>query len=353
VKLWIQYYPTKNSILEVICLFIPDNIYYESNVINYKLGKELIEKYKNENVNLIEIENHNNIEEMRKKENSEFPKMKRNIIIGIRKTHKFVPNHKTSDFLVPYTSSGCTAMCMYCYLVCNYNKCAYLRLFVNREEMLDKIIKTSEKSEKELTFEIGSNSDLILENTITGNLVWTIENFVKSNKGFLTFPTKFDMVDPILNLDHKNRIIIRMSVNPQEIINKVEFGTSSLKNRIEAINKLAKHGYKVGIIIAPIILIDNWQKYYQNLIKELAERLDNSIKEKVFFEMIFMTYSYIHSKINEEAFPNAIKLYDKNLMTVRGRGKYGYKKEVREEAEKFLREQMKKYFPNNSIEYIV
>ncbi len=334
-------------------MFIPDNIYYESNVINYKLGKELIEKYKNENVNLIEIENHNNIEEMRKKENSEFPKMKRNIIIGIRKTHKFVPNHKTSDFLVPYTSSGCTAMCMYCYLVCNYNKCAYLRLFVNREEMLDKIIKTSEKSEKELTFEIGSNSDLILENTITRNLVWTIENFVKSNKGFLTFPTKFDMVDPILNLDHKNRIIIRMSVNPQEIINKVEFGTSSLKNRIEAINKLAKHGYKVGIIIAPIILIDNWQKYYQNLIKELAERLDNSIKEKVFFEMIFMTYSYIHSKINEEAFPNAIKLYDKNLMTVRGRGKYGYKKEVREEAEKFLREQMKKYFPNNSIEYIV
>ena len=89
MKLWIQYYPTKNSILEVICLFIPDNIYYESNVINYKLGKELIEKYKNENVNLIEIENHNNIEEMRKKENSEFPKMKRNIIIGIRKTHKF------------------------------------------------------------------------------------------------------------------------------------------------------------------------------------------------------------------------------------------------------------------------
>lgn len=64
-------------------MFIPDNIYYEPNVTNYKLGRELIEKYRRENVNLIEIENHNNIEEMRKKENSEFPKMKRNIIIGI------------------------------------------------------------------------------------------------------------------------------------------------------------------------------------------------------------------------------------------------------------------------------
>ena len=61
-------------------------------------------------------------------------------------------------------------MCLYCYLVCNFNKCSYLRLFVNREEMLDKIIKTANKSEKELVFEIGSNSDLVLENMITRKL---------------------------------------------------------------------------------------------------------------------------------------------------------------------------------------
>ena len=143
----------------VIRMFKPDALYCEKNIENYELGKELLEKYKD--VTKIIIDNHNNIEEMRKKQNTEFPKMKRNLIIGVRKTHKFVENHKTSDYLVPYTSSGCTAMCMYCYLVCNYNKCAYLRLFVNREEMLNKIIKNSEKSEKELVFEIGSNSDLI------------------------------------------------------------------------------------------------------------------------------------------------------------------------------------------------
>ena len=141
-------------------MFKPENIYYEKEILDYKLGQELMEKYKD--VPKHEIENHNNIEEMRKKSNTEFMNMKRNLIIGIRKTHNFVPNHKTSDFLVPYTSSGCTAACMYCYLVCHYNKCAYLRLFVNREKMLEKIIKTAEKSEKNLTFEIGSNSDLIL-----------------------------------------------------------------------------------------------------------------------------------------------------------------------------------------------
>jgi spore photoproduct lyase len=88
--------------------------------------------------------------------------------------------------------------------------------------MLDKIIKTAKKSEKNLTFEIGSNSDLILENTITDNLVWTIKNFSNESKGLLTFPTKFDMVEPILNLNHNEKIIVRMSVNPDELIKKIE-----------------------------------------------------------------------------------------------------------------------------------
>ena len=83
-------------------MFKPKAIYYEKEILEYPLGKQLIKQY--ENVKKIEIDNHNNIEEMRKKQNSEFADMKRNLIIGIRKTHKFVENHKTSDFLVPYTS---------------------------------------------------------------------------------------------------------------------------------------------------------------------------------------------------------------------------------------------------------
>lgn len=297
-------------------MFKPKAIYFENKILEYPLGKKLMEKYK------------------------EIPKIE-------------IENHKTSDYLVPYTSSGCTASCMYCYLVCNYNKCAYLRLFVNREQMLEEIIKTSEKADRDLTFEIGSNSDLVLENTITGNLPWTIENFKNASKGYLTFPTKFDMVDDLLTLDHQGRVIIRMSVNPEEIINKVEFGTSRLKGRIEAINKLKEAGYKIGILIAPVILVDNWKQLYSELIKRLNEELSEKVKSDVFFEIIFMTYSYVHTKINEEAFPNAINLYNKEIMTGRGRGKYRYKNDIRKEGEIFLREQMNKYFSNNTIEYIV
>ena len=332
-------------------MFKPKAIYYEREAENYELGIQLLEKYKD--VPKVIIENHNNIEEMRKKDNSEFLNMKKNLIIGIRKTHKFVENHKTSDYLVPYTSSGCTAACMYCYLVCNYNKCAYLRLFVNREEMLEKIIKVANKSEKKLTFEIGSNSDLVLENTITNNLPWTIEHFSNSSKGLLTFPTKFEMVDDILEINHKGKVIIRISINPDDIINQFEIGTSRLQGRINAINKLKSAGYKIGIIIAPVIMVDNWKNLYLDLIKYLDCNLSASVKKEVFFEVIFMTYSFVHTKINDAVFPNAKLLYNKNMMTGRGKGKYMYKKEYRQDGENFFRESLAKYFPNNEIMYIV
>jgi len=144
-----------------------------------------------------------------------------------------------------------------------------------------------------------------------------------------------------------------MRVNPEEIINKVEFGTSRLKGRIEAINKLAEAGYKIGILIAPVILVENWKTLYTELIERLSQELSAKAKKEAFFEIIFMTYSYVHTKINEEAFPNAINLYDKDKMTGRGRGKYGYKEKNRIEAEIYLREQMEKYFPKSKIEYIV
>ena len=334
-------------------MFLPKAVYYEKESENYELGKELLKRYRDKRIKCIEIENHNNIEEMRKKQNSEFPQMKQNLIIGVRKTHKFVPNHKTSDFLVPYTSSGCIAMCLYCYLVCNYNKCAYLRLFVNREQILEKIIKVANETEKDLTFEIGSNSDLILENTITNNLVWTIENFKDNPKGLLTFPTKFDMVDPILPLDHKGKIIVRMSVNPRKIIRTIEIGTSPLENRVKAINKLKDAGYKLGILIAPVILVEDWKEQYTELIQYLAENLSEQVKKDVFFEIIFMTYSYVHRMINQEAFPKQTNLYNQEIMTGRGKGKYTYNKDVRKEAEIFLRDLMRKYFPHNEIKYIV
>lgn len=327
-----------------------DAVYYEPDSLNYPLGKRLMEMYGE--LPRFPIESHNSIKEMQEQPNEAFRQMKRNLIIGIRKTHKYVENHKVSDYLVPYTSSGCTAMCLYCYLVCNYNKCAYLRLFVNREQMLERILRRGRESERPLTFEIGSNSDLVLENTITDNLIYTIERFADEGVGRLTFPTKFHMVEPLLGLNHQGKIIFRMSVNPQPIISRIELGTSSLKRRIMAVNRMCDAGYPCGLLIAPVILTEGWKPMYTQLLEELRDGLSDAMKKQMFLEIILMTYSYVHRAINGDAFPDAPELYDRELMTGRGRGRYCYRPEARAEAEAFLRAQIQKILGDVPILYI-
>lgn len=83
-----------------------------------------------------------------------------------------------------------------------------------------------------------------------------------------------------------------MSVNPQQIISRIEPGTSNLRQRIDAVNEMC------------------------------------------------------------EAFPGAPDLYDKELMTGRGRGKYCYRPEIRTEAEHFLRAEVKRILGDVRILYI-
>ena len=312
-----------------------DAVYYEPQALEYPLGKALSDKFKR--LPWIEIASHNRIPELSAAENRDFPKLKHHLVLGVRKTHKYTENHKVSDWLVPYTSSGCRAMCLYCYLMCNYNKCSYLRLFVNREQMLERLLKADAAAPSPQTYEIGSNSDLVLENTVTGNLPWTIERFAADGVGRLTFPTKFDMVEPLLALDHRGKTIFRMSVNPDEIIHRVELGTSPLSDRIRALNDMAEAGYPVGLLIAPVILLPDWRELYGRLLDILARELSPEVKRVGFVEIILMTYSFVQNAINTAAFPSAERIFDPELMTGRGRGKYCYRADIRSAAEEFFR----------------
>lgn len=84
-------------------MFTPTEIYYEKAIKGYDLGIQLLKKYSD--IPQIPIENHNNIPTLREKSNNEFMNLKQKLILGVRKTHKFVDNNKVSNYLVPYTSS--------------------------------------------------------------------------------------------------------------------------------------------------------------------------------------------------------------------------------------------------------
>lgn len=332
--------------------FVPKRVYVERGCDKYALGRQLMEKYSNAGIELIEISDHNNIPGMRERPNSDFPNMKDYLVLGIRKSLTYRKNNKTSDFLVPYTSSGCSAMCMYCYLVCTYYNCSYLRVFVNRRQMMDKLKASADKYPGSV-FEIGSNSDLVLENSVSGNLEWTVSEFAGVRNARLTLPTKFNMIDPLLKIDHGRNVTIRMSLNPEEIIRRVEFRTSGLNERIEAINKLYKADYDVGILVAPIILIDGYEQMYERLFQTMANSILPEVLENVLIEIIFMTYGTTTRSINDEAFPNAVQLYNENSMSYCGRSRYGYNQKEKKDVSQFLRDGISRHMPGARIAYIV
>ena len=334
-------------------LFLPQKVYYEPQILEYEQGRQLINKYSNLKLPLIEIESHNKIEELRSLPDSEFVNLKKYLILGVRKSTRLIENNRSADFIVPFTSSGCSAFCLYCYLMCTFFKGSYLRVFVNRDDMLNEIRKKSDKTGELKIYEIGSNSDMLLENSITDNLEWAIEQFALIKNAACTFATKFAEVDSLLNLNHNGKTKMRISVNPEYIIKNIEFGTSNLISRCEAANKMFEAGYKIGINIAPIILIDGWQQHYLSMFDILSSVLCERLKNQAFFELIFMTFGLANELINNAALPNAVNVFNKSIMKPKGRGKYCYKDEIISEAKSFFIEQIKKRFPLAVISYIV
>jgi spore photoproduct lyase len=160
-------------------------------------------------------------------------------------------------------------------------------------------------------------------------------------------------VEPLLGLNHGGRVIIRMSVNPQSIISRFEPGTSSLNARLTALNRMCDAGYKVGLLIAPVILTEDWKTLYSELIDTLSLQLSDKVKREALIEIIFMTYSYVHNAINTEAFPKSEQLYSKELMTGRGRGRYCYRNELKTDGEIFLRNMIELKLKEMTILYVV
>lgn len=333
--------------------FTPLKVYYEQDILQYPLGKQLYDEYRSTGLPMVEIESHNKIPDLRDLPDKEFTRLKQYLILGVRKSLRLLPNTRSADFIVPFTSSGCSAICLYCYLVCTFFKNSYLRIFVNRQEMMNQIRRSARKQDQPKVYEIGSNSDMVLENQITGNLRWAIEEFSRIDNAKCTFATKFSEVDDLLEIEHNGKTQIRMSVNPAEIINKVELGTSRLSDRIVAANKMFKAGYRVGINIAPIVLVEGWQDEYLKLMGELKHNLDDELQRQTFFELIFMTYGLANEIINAAALPKALNVFEKEKMRPKGRGKYCYKTDIHTEAAEFFRKQLQLHFPKAEISYIV
>jgi spore photoproduct lyase len=180
-------------------------------------------------------------------------------------------------------AEGCPAHCQYCYLAGSLSGPPVTRAYANLPEILDALppyvgqgrvsSAIAARAHEGTTFEASCYTDPLGIEHLTGSLSALIRHFGAWDAPVsLRFTTKFDAVEPLLDLPHGRRTRIRVSVNAQPTL-RFEGGTAALPARFGALRRMALAGYRVGLTVAPIMPIENWREHYGALIDQAADAL--------------------------------------------------------------------------------
>lgn len=173
--------------------------------------------------------------------------------------------------------------------------------------------------------------------------------------GRLRFVTKYQHVEPLLDLQHNGHTRIRFSVNADYVIKNFEPATSRFEERIEAAGKVARAGYPLGFIIAPIIWYDGWQEGYTELLAKLAKTLPPEIGKGLTFEMIQHRFTKTAKTVIEKRYPKSKLEMDMEKRKKKwgrwGQNKYVYPDEQQTALREFITERIFEHFPEAGIDY--
>ena len=340
-------------------MFVPQRILFEKETLKYDVGKNIYNKFKdNENVEIINLTSNRVKQHIPGEEIYEYYREGKNtLVVGIKKGFKFQSCKPSAHYQLPLIS-GCVGNCQYCYLNTNLGDKPYIKVNVNLEEILSQAQKYINERIPEITiFEGAATSDPVPVEPYTELLKKTIEFFGNSEYGKFRFVTKYNDIDGLLNIKHNGKTEIRFTLNTDKVISDYEKRTASINNRIDASVKVAEAGYPLGYIIAPIFIYDGWKQDYMKLLIDLNKRLPKNLAYPITFEVISHRYTTRAKNVITQVFPNNTLPMNDSERTYKygqfGYGKFVYTKENILEIKEFFEHSIKEVFPDSEIKYII
>ncbi|WNR42578.1 spore photoproduct lyase [Paenibacillus roseipurpureus] len=337
-------------------IFVPELVYFEPDALLYPKGKQIYAWAQQEGLEIHMTTSHNQIRDLPGESDlDKYRIAKRTLVVGLRKTLKFETSKPSAEYAIPI-ATGCMGHCHYCYLQTTMGAKPYIRVYVNIDDILDAAKRYIEEREPEITrFEAACTSDPVGLEHISGSLKQIIEFMGQQEHGRLRFVTKYHHVEPLLDAKHNKHTRFRFSVNADYVIKNFEPGTSRFHERIEAAGKVAKAGYPLGFIIAPIIWHDGWEEGYRTLLEKLHHTLPPKATQDLTFEMIQHRFTKTAKNIIEKRYPKTKLEMDEEKRKYKwgkyGKGKYVYKDEQATALREFITEQIFEKFPQAKIEY--
>ncbi len=304
-----MHYKTIESLIDI------KDIYLEPEIKNYPRGQEILAKYPE--AEITEVPSHWKIPELHGNEGSieDWTKIKRNILIlGIKKSLTARPNSRSSHFVAPSHSNGCTMACSYCYVPRRKGFANPISIFVNIEQISNYIrrhaAKQFEKTQpdhidpKYWVYEIGENGDCSVDTAICDNVKDLMTLFKGIPNAKLTFATKF-VNREMLTYDPQLKSRIRFSLMPHKMSKLVDVRTTPVSERIDVINDFVDAGYEANVNFSPVIFYEGWVDDWMILMEEINDKLNEKSKSQLVCEIIFLTHNQELHEVNMGWHPRA------------------------------------------------
>ena len=258
-----------------------------------------------------------------------------------RKAMTIRESGRSSDLITPSFGFGCLYKCTYCYmrrhvpngLTIAQNPEDILIAIENHSNDLKWPKKPNQTHKEYYSYDFSCNEDFVLHSRYHD---WRLifDYFKYHEKAMGTAATKYVNKD-LLDYDADRKIRIRFSIMPQKLADKLEPGTSKIIDRIKAVNDFYEAGYDGHLNYSPVIVHKDSRDMYIDLFETVDKYVDNSIKDKVKCEVIFLThnkqmhqYNLDNNKIEQEELlwkPNIQETKISQYGNTNIRYKYDYK----------------------------
>ncbi len=377
---------------------MPERVLFTPAALQEAWGQQILSRVQSLNLPIEELPR-NRLTGLRGEDEREtYNKSKRTlaIVTAPPSAFKLSPIPPSADWQF-HIAEGCPAHCQYCYLAGSLSGPPVIRVFANLPQILDNLA-VYEQAQKATTYQDlrnrppsppnlggtgftppkvggsgGQNDGICVSPTyevscytdplgiehLTGSLNMCIRHFGTRENGHLRWVSKFDAVDELLDLPHNGHTRCRMSVNAAPISGRFEGGTASVTARLQALRRLALPrskgggGYPVGLVIAPIMPIDDWMSHYERLFDQISVAFDFNCD--LTFELISHRFTPGSKEVLQQWYPQTSLDMDEATRSVKrnkfGGTKYVYSSDTMKMLRRFFEGEIAKRFPLARVLY--
>jgi spore photoproduct lyase len=246
---------------------------------------------------------------------------------------KKIPYEEVPSACLLY-QTNCPLNCVYCYLQTYYSSFEGTTVYVNFEDLLKQVKKSSYQK-----FYAGELTDSLELDGLTNYTEILIPFFNQHPELKLELRSKSNYVDQVLSLPSTPNITLTWTLNPPLIIEEYEKKTKSLDQRLEAARKCEGAGFKIGFHFDPIFYYPSWEKDYELVIKQIEKTLKSPPKI-AYITLGGFRFTPSLKKIMKEKFPEIKKIFSGEFVLCPD-GKYRYFKPIRKHIYQLMRRKIK------------